>query len=248
MAEHYQIKYLRESAEEQRQDSRETIPFLGQTPKDLLGVFSTSSIFQKALRVARDYCIRDYMGDDSRTAGEKFRGSLWNQLAFYYLTGQHWNNCTLLSPQRTLEHFKRTTSRRKHPEIENSLGLNSLAGLSVPDGLLIERSHGIRVASICEYTITTYPQYFWRKFTSFKMTQRRLGAVAETADCMFVVPNERGEYSFNRSGTQSHLGIPIKPGAFIDFANKTFQDVQRPTFVLDRTKQQHQPIDAAATL
>lgn len=116
---------------------------------------------------------------------KRFAALLYERLAYFYM--QHRDIGPVLSPEDTRDFFQWL-----HPGAimrRDNFGFDSLMGITVPDGLVLEEQRGLyRPILVCEYTCSSDPAYFAAKFDAFNIQGRKISEVFGESQQLLVVP------------------------------------------------------------
>lgn len=167
-------------------ESEQFQPISIESRKGIRDEFKKSKRFKQIYEKATKYLytphtdrrLKEFMG---RFAGRLNQDTIYN----FFVTKQSQSNI-LLSPERTFEFYKKLYSDK--PVIENILGLDSLEGISVPDGIVVKEHEGI--VAVCEYTLTGDEQIFGKKYSGFCIGKKHSPQVFADAHLLFVVLND----------------------------------------------------------
>jgi len=191
----------------------------------------------KSFREVYDESINFTLTPHSEKKSERFMnrlaGRAYEDIAYQFLAVRQPDYLTLLSPQKTLEFYKKLYPNASVDS--NGLGLVSLRGISVPDGLLVGKFRGrSQVFALCDYTLTGDTQYFKRHAVGFQKDKRHFPQLFTPYPYhLFIVPN--GATSLREK--YPHAKIEQLP-----FTHKQFRDF------IDGIYSVYQSSDDAATL
>ena len=116
-----------------------------------------------------------------------FDGFLYEGLVYQILAGRQPPSKTLLSPEKTVELYEKFYPHAS--KVENIFGQETLYGISVPDGILVEESEkGSILAAVCEYTLLGSMDNLGSKFYAFTKDKNNFPALFDFAEFVFVVP------------------------------------------------------------
>lgn len=134
---------------------------------------------------ARD-CRLPMKQEDIEHFTRDFAARVFEQIAYFFMLNSGVGLVT--SPTETFEFY-----RWLYPNNQlrsNALGFNSIRGVTVPDGLLVEKLHGLyNIIAVCEYTLTGDTKIFEYKFRGFERVRRDFPAVFDEAQLVFLVPD-----------------------------------------------------------
>lgn len=152
--------------------------------KDLLGWFKTSESFWRIYKEASRFCLQPRDRNEQIRYRTGFVGSTFQELAFKFLSLNFFPDSVILSPERTLDFYSKL-----HPSFQKRnhfFGLNSLQGISVPDGMVIAKDG--RVLAICEYSVKGGYSYFVNKYENFNKDKKYFSGLFSNSKIVFVVP------------------------------------------------------------
>ena len=184
--------------------------------EDFIKAGGFEPIYHKA---ARD-CQLPMKKEDIGSFEERFEARVFEQIAYFLMLNSGIGLVT--SPVETFDFY-----RWLYPKNQlrfNVLGFDSIRGVSVPDGLLVEEQHGLyKIVAVCEYTLNRYAENFEYKFRAFKRVRRDFRAVFDEAQLVFVVPE-----GYNTPASLSNPDIvfefaPLPMKKFRDFAFMLFE-------------------------
>ena len=134
--------------------------------------------------VAQD-CQRLMKAEDIKSLENRFVGRVFECIGYFFMLNRSLGLVT--SPQETLDFYRWLYPK---PQLRRSaLGFDSIRGVNMPDGLLIEEQHGLyKVVEVCEYTTVRDTEYFEYKFRGFKRIKKDFPAVFDEAQLLFLVP------------------------------------------------------------
>jgi hypothetical protein len=151
--------------------------------KSIRDEFKKSKRFKQIYGEAIKYLCTLHTDMEFKEFMGRFAGRLNQDMIYdFFVTRQSQSNI-LLSPERTFEFYKKLYSDK--PVIENLLGLDSLGGISVPDGIVVKEHEGI--VAVCEYTLTRKDQTFEKKYSGFHINRTNSPQVFSDAGLLFVV-------------------------------------------------------------
>ena len=163
-------------------------------------------------RAARDCQLPMKQGDVEHFT-RYFAARVFEQIAYFFMLNSGVGLFT--SPTETFEFY-----RWLYPNNQlrsNTLGFDSIRGVTVPDGLLVEKLHGLyKIIAVCEYTLTRDTEIFKHKFRSFKKIRRDFPAVFNVTQLVFLVP---GGYN-----PPASLNNPDVAFEFAPFPNERLRD------------------------
>ncbi len=206
----------------QRQELKEEefVPKPVTSGKDVLQWFEQSEKFQEMYRGAISFHLLPRTDSEIEEYRCRFSGKIYQYLAHCFLAGKQTGNRILFSPQRTLEFYKSL-----HPEadeIDGPLGFNSLEGISVPDGIIVERAENNRILTICEYTLTGINSYFEKKYRGFTIDKRKFPQLFANTQLLFVTPELTDIPTAITKRDGAVLFLPFKHNQFRNFVNKIY--------------------------
>jgi len=229
-------KELHDLVIEQRGElqSEQFQPISIESRKCILDEFKKSKRFRQVFNEATNYVFSHIINGNRKKVMEKFAGKLFQDLAYHFLASKQLSYHTLLSPEKTLEFYKKLYPTK--PEVKHIFRLTSLDGISVPDGMLIEERGDIEyVIAICEYTLAGNEQKFKAKDTGFSIDKKNFEQLFGDANLLFVMP--KGYYD----GTMRNTGIEIVQMPFTHKQFRNFFDGIYKHYQLS-------PIEGCATL
>ncbi len=188
--------------------------------KDIPQWFEQSEKFQEMYREAINFHLLPRTDSEIEKYRHLFSAKIFQNLANCFLANKQAGNRILFSPQRTLEFYKSL-----HPnadEINNPLGFNSLEGISVPDGIIVEKTENNRILTICEYTLTRINSYFEKKYLGFSIDKRKFPQLFANAQLLFVTPESTHIPTAITKGGGAVLFLPFKHKQFGNFVNKIY--------------------------
>ena len=152
--------------------------------------FKTTKEFNELYNQALKYNLLPCTDQRINELITAFAGRLYQDMAYAFLAGKRLSHLiTVLSPEKTLEFYILLYHENK--KYENLLGLDSLEGISVPDGILtINRNGREHILSVCEYTLTGVERYFRRKYDSFNINLENNPQILSHASIVFEVPKD----------------------------------------------------------
>ncbi|MBI4130269.1 hypothetical protein HY468_03065 [Candidatus Roizmanbacteria bacterium] len=115
-----------------------------------------------------------------------FRAGLFQLLAQSYLQKHIFPSKRVLSPQETLNYYKLLYP--DNPEVFHPLGQSSLAGISTPDGMVVNER---RIIAVCEYT-TGYKSSVIKKYPTLLRDRRHFPDLFDPHTVqVFVLPRKQ---------------------------------------------------------
>ena len=232
---------LHELVIEQKEELRsgQIQPILFGTEDELFEFFKKNDDLKQVYEEFKGYLpLTDEEFDEKK---DEFKGRVFQDIAYNYFVDMQSQFSILLSSERTLEFYKKL--HRDKPVIKHSFGLDSIEGVSVPDGMQVVEEHGdIRIAKIYECTLEKDKSYFEKKYEGFLQEREYLQQLfgdyfqqlfGDTRLC-FVVPKRDGNDRVRNSNE-----LPCTRTQFEDFVkgiyyrykqtedDKTFFDIQK---------------------
>jgi len=158
------------------------------TGEALLDWFKGTDRFREIYQQAVDY-LHEHITDERYEEFEKhFIGRLYQELAFAYLALKETSG-VLLSPERTLIFYQEL-----YPDadrLEHIFGLDSLEGISVPDGLLIDEVWGVEhISEVWEYGLNCNSGYRGKKHREFQDNSEHQSGILDSATLLFIRPRK----------------------------------------------------------
>jgi|GEM_PF-3970867 hypothetical protein len=168
------------------------------------------------------YDVSRTMSDEDATGFYKlFVSRLFEDLAYLFM--QHRGIGPVLSQKDTLDFF-----RWLYPGAQfrpRTLGFDTLAGITVPDGILLEEQAGIyRPIMVGEYTLAAREEYFQHKFKAFKKRKTDFEMIFGNSQLLFVVPEGIEPSKFIDNPDISTEYVPFNRKEINDFAYELFND------------------------
>ena len=173
----------------QRQELKEGefVPKPVTSGKDVLQWFEQSENFQEIYREATLFHLLPRTDSEIEEYRSRFSGKIYQNLANCFLAGKQTGSRILLSLQRTFEFYKSL-----HPEaeeIDDPLGFNSLEGISVPDGIIVERAENNRILTVCEYTLAGINSYFEKNIGALTLTKENFPSFLQIPNFSLLLLN-----------------------------------------------------------
>lgn len=155
--------------------------------KALRNEFKRSDDFTRVYSKAIRYHLVPQTNEIIEELRTDFVGKLFQDMAYMVLTGLQPQSRILLSPMRTRDFYAKLYPKAERTQ--HRFELDSLAGISAPDGILVEEHEGIeRIISVYEFTLTGYDSYFENKYNGFNIDKKHFPKIFANADILFVVP------------------------------------------------------------
>lgn len=194
-----------------------------ETRKQLLSGYKQSSRFQNLFQKAVSYHLLPLTDDEVTEIRSCFAEGIFQDLGFSVLASQQPPDRMLLSPERTLRFYQ--VLYPKAQLIEHPFNGSSLAGISVPDGLIagqIECGQET-IMTVCEYTTYGRRNYFESKYLGFRKNQSTYSQFFAGTELLFVVPETNVTSQFiERSGAKL-AKLPLRHDQLTDFIDSLYQ-------------------------
>ena len=175
-----------------------------------------SGRFQEVYGEAVAYNLISHTDDEFHSFERELAGRLFQDLAYSVLAGRNYPSAIVLSPEKTLEFYRALyPSRRLNKE---NFGLDSLLGITVPDGLIVQEQGGfMHIAAVCEYTLMRDYYYFSSKYDGFESHSEKNKRLLGGSCLRFVVPNDEPFPAIARYTGVEFMGMPFNRWQFGKF-------------------------------
>lgn len=150
--------------------------------------------FSKAYNEAMRYTFAPHTQEDLNWLRDHFAGKMFQDIAFTSCALSQPQDCILLSPEKTLEFWEKLYPKNR--VIKSPFGLDSIEGISVPDGMVVNEQNDISEAY--EYTLSIRREYFSRSSDAFKISKGDFPELFENTPLVFVAP----KHLYSRHTTQ----------------------------------------------
>jgi len=149
----------------------------------------------------------------------RFAGRLNQDMIYNFFVNREPRPNILLSPERTLEFYKKLYPNK--PTTKNTLGFDSLEGISVPDGIIVKEHEGI--AAVCEYTLRGDKETFEKKYNGFCINKEHFPQVFANANLLFAVLSDTYlPISITRQTEVKVKRIPFKHKQFRNYVKNIY--------------------------
>lgn len=195
--------------------------------KSILSWFEESDSFRQIYEQAMEYHLMPHTDEKLGQFRRRFAGRLYEDLAFSFLTSIEYPSRIVLSPKRTLAFYQRLYL--DSDVIEEGFGLDSLEGIFVPDGLVVEEQGSVeRIVAVSEYTVRGDEGYFKRKLRGFSSESEEYPQLFDDAYLLFVVPDQAALIrNAPKSGNFKFRTIPFTHEQFRDFIDSIYERYQQ---------------------
>src|SRR3989338_6289744 len=167
--------------------SEEFQPVSVGTREELLEWFKTTGRFRQTYEEASRYLCAPLTDEGLREVMHDFSGELYQDIVYGFLSTKQPQSGVLLSPERTFEFYKKLYPSRD--VVKHRFRLDSLEGISVPDGIVVEEHDGVEhIVAVCEYTLARSKQIFGNKYEGLDIERRHFSQLFADAYLLFVVP------------------------------------------------------------
>lgn len=185
---------------------------------DFLRTGGSITIYSRALEYILATSGKLDVGDFVR----RLAGKTYQEITYFYLSRQQIPSRTLISPKRTLFLYGRLYPNRVIKE--NPLGLDSINGISVPDGLIINVHNGTgRIEAVCEYTSHGDYEYFRNKVDGYEIHKEHFPVLFENSHLLFFIPDGSSLFDYTNFGKNvKHKKLPFSGDEFHDFIDVMF--------------------------
>ncbi len=147
--------------------------------------FLKSGGFYTLYTMAIQDCSHVMSDGDAMDFERLFASRLNEDLAYLFM--QHRGIGPVLSREATLDFFQWLYPGAQFKS--GILGFDSIAGITVPDGLALEEQNGLyRAILFCEYTSASDSRYFSHKLNAFGIEKRSFPQIFRGPQILFVVP------------------------------------------------------------
>lgn len=196
------------TAEQQKLDA--TPPDSFKDWKDLFIYYQRNDGFQTLYQQARRCYLVPLSTKLISQVEDRMAGEVYEKLAYYFLTVQRPEGTVLLSPERTLQFYQALYPNAK---IMQHLFTNSLAGISVPDGLLVKSENGVpHISSVCEYTTYRNLADIRRKSNNLQIDQRNYPKLFAESQFQLILPQNNNLTSLPGDVRPTYQEIPVSTG------------------------------------
>lgn len=193
------------------------------TRKSLLSKFKKSPPFLDLYREAFAFHLMPHSSDELHRFSQRFRGALFEKLAFMFVREAEIFPRKPLSPQETWQYFynRLFPNARIVHHLFSSYSLN----IPVPDGICFQDRKRESVSQVLEYTLSGNPSIFKSKVKAFVQYREEFSDVFGDAELIFVVPKIRTERLI-RAGDASFVHLPINRRQFDNLTNEVYQHLR----------------------
>ncbi len=200
----------------------EFVPKSTNSFKELRNWFKRSERFKQIFSETLKFLVVPRTDEEIEEFKKYFRGQSFQYIASRFLAGKQPQDRILLSPERTLTFYN---SLHPHtPRSSNPLGLDSLEGISAPDGIIIEKSGDKnRILAICEYTLARRDSYFENKYNAFVAEKRRFPQLFAHAPLFFVSPRINYRLEIVKQAKARLIKMPFEHKKFKNFIDEIFE-------------------------
>lgn len=179
---------------EQQAESAARPRIQGDVGPILLSRFRASDALKSMYREALIFNLSAHSLLERVKSRSDFTGRAFQEIAYDYMNSTVLPNQVLLNPSRTLAFY--TDLYSTNEVIAHCFDLDSLQGISVPDGLLVDASlDEPAVAAVVEYTTAKADDYFLKKCCHLQKVKIEKPDFFSDAKLIFVTP----KYSPRRS-------------------------------------------------
>lgn len=150
-----------------------------------------------------------------------FAGQAFQYMAHIYLLAKQQTSTTILSPDRTIEYYQcQFPNKRKH----YPFGLDTLYGISVPDGLAVEVGEDYMITvGVCEYTLVKSIYLLGKRVNKWLSNQNfPLPAAIPEVETILVTPKMDRKLSFLPKHRFNHVQVPFSHLQFGRFCRSIF--------------------------
>lgn len=122
------------------------------TKDQLIGKYKSGALFRKLDQEARSQ-FENIDPSMLPNLEHRFAGRIFEDMAYLQLAQYQIKDSILLSPDRTSALYQMLyPDEEKYPRMQDAFGGVSIRGISVPDGVFVERTKsGPRITAMCEY-------------------------------------------------------------------------------------------------
>jgi hypothetical protein len=223
-------RYLSDLVAEQKEEVEE----IRLRTTDIETLDALSVLFCDSTRLGQMYieAVRFFL--EPRTVKERtkikkeFVGQVFQTMAYRYFTLSQTNG-ELLSPERSFLFYKafQQTTGKGAEVIEHPFGLDSLKGVSVPDGLVVENSRGLlRFVGWCEYTLSRKDSVLERKVEVLDIHRFRIVGSSDNLPLTFITPEMKQIPEILLRPDIRHITMPFSHREFFVFCNGIFDTYQ----------------------
>lgn len=193
------------------------------TRKALFDYYKQNKMFKRAYQEAMRFHYLPRREEELQEFRSRFAGRIFHDLAQISTSAKLSNSRILLSPERTLKFYGDLYSGARRTR--HSFGFDSLVGISVPDGLIVEKENDkVQIVAVCEYTLHGDEQSLRRKHDRFGREKKDFpGLFAEDAHLLFVVPRKTKLRHQGILGSSQFQELPFTHSQFRDFLNSFYQ-------------------------
>lgn len=203
---------------EQREELADVqVPHIADTRKTLFAAFKGSERFRQLYEEAARHYLTPHTEEELEGIRGDLAGRAGQDIAYMFLTNIQPSSRVLLSPERTFRFY-----RKLHPEasiVPNPFGIDSLKGVSVPDGLIAEErgEGGERIVVVCEYTLSGKNEHIQNKYNGYDIRRRHFPQLFAEASLLFFMPKHGSLPGLFRHVKASYEEMPFTHEQFRDF-------------------------------
>lgn len=188
--------------------------------RELFSWYAKSDMFRAVLRSKDSDSLVSLDVNENFKPKDDFAGRVFEDIAFIYAAVK-FAKYIVLSPKETLDVFSGIYSGARI--VNFPFGKESIAGVSVPDGLVIDPKTG-KVLKILEFSLVKREDSIGRKISRFKQRRRKLNRDFGGSTLLFVMPqtNPVSEQIRNNGASVSLYQLPFSRRLFRNFVNQRF--------------------------
>ncbi len=195
--------------------------------KALLDFYKKTDLFKQTYAYAAKYALNPSVLAQDQDLRSDFVGKVFSDLAFIWLNFSLPSNQTILSQDQTLVLWSKMYPHVQR--IEHPFGTASLAGITVPDGVVVERNGDKpRIVRVCEYKTNGNRVNRGGSYNGYVIGKEIFPVVLGEADFKFFVPDDSSSPSRSREFENDIVRLTISYSQLRNFLDDTL-GIYRPT-------------------
>jgi len=190
--------------------------------KHLLRWYKATDRFKEVYKEASKFELTPKTDEERDGNRGYLAGRTFQDLAYFYLVKREiaeGSSRVILSPEQTLEFWKSIFPKRK--VAQNPFSTNSIMGIHVPDGMIIDPVDQ-RVIALCEYSLTNNHESIRKRTLGIALAKNDIPEIGTGARFVMVTPKS---YQIG-NGFDEYIKLPFGHSQYRDFVNGIYGHYQ----------------------
>lgn len=152
---------------------------------EILAVYQGTEYYQITRKELIVHYLTPHTADELSALLDRLTGRIFEDAAFLYLLSSPQNDTVPLDCNKTAVFFSKLYEDTENIPVTHPFGQGSIAGIAVPDNLVIRNG---RIITVREFTTFDNYAYFWKKYRALRIEKRKHPGFLAESHLEFFVP------------------------------------------------------------